>query len=328
MTPALFLLAVLCVAAMGYAIQRGATCTVLAVDEILAKGRATRLLAMLEASAWVGGGLALASVFGWGAQPPPGYAPGLATVAGGVLLGLGAFVNRSCVFGAVAKLGSGQWAYAFTPLGFLAGCWLFQAAGAMAGPPRPTVSPVLTFAPWAAAGFGALVAWRLSGPLRRLRRAGPTAGARALVRALGEDLWRPHTATTVIGVTFLILLLTSGPWAYTDLLADLADGAASDLARRLALFAALLGGSMLGGWRAGRLKSARITAGGATRCFTGGAIMAVGSLLIPGSNDGLILVGLPLLWPYAWLAFCVMCVTIATARLVAGTAPRKPRPAS
>jgi len=41
--------------------------------------------------------------------------------------------------------------------------------------------------------------------------------------------------------------------------------------------------------------------------------MAWGSLLIPGSNDGLILVGMPLLWPYAWLAFGTMCVTIAAA---------------
>jgi toxin CptA len=41
--------------------------------------------------------------------------------------------------------------------------------------------------------------------------------------------------------------------------------------------------------------------------------MAWGSLLIPGSNDGLILIGIPLLRPYAWLAFATMCVTVAAA---------------
>lgn len=41
--------------------------------------------------------------------------------------------------------------------------------------------------------------------------------------------------------------------------------------------------------------------------------MGWGSLLIPGANDGLILVGMPLLWPYAWLAFFTMCVTIGAA---------------
>jgi toxin CptA len=53
------------------------------------------------------------------------------------------------------------------------------------------------------------------------------------------------------------------------------------------------------------------------RCFAGGAVMGWGSLLIPGSNDGLILVGMPLLWPYAWLAFASMCATIGTALAIA-----------
>ena len=46
--------------------------------------------------------------------------------------------------------------------------------------------------------------------------------------------------------------------------------------------------------------------------------MGWGSLLIPGSNDGLILIGIPLLRPYAWLAFASMFVAIAAAMLVQG----------
>ena len=41
--------------------------------------------------------------------------------------------------------------------------------------------------------------------------------------------------------------------------------------------------------------------------------MGLGSLLIPGSNDGLILIGIPLLRPYAWLALASMCLAIAAA---------------
>ena len=52
------------------------------------------------------------------------------------------------------------------------------------------------------------------------------------------------------------------------------------------------------------------------RCFVGGVLMGWGSLLIPGGNDGLILVGMPLLWPYAWVAFATMCATIAAAMLL------------
>ena len=54
--------AALCAGVMGFAIQRGGTCTVAAVDELLSKRRANRLLAMGEASLWVAGGLALASM--------------------------------------------------------------------------------------------------------------------------------------------------------------------------------------------------------------------------------------------------------------------------
>ena len=44
--------------------------------------------------------------------------------------------------------------------------------------------------------------------------------------------------------------------------------------------------------------------------------MAWGGLLVPGSNDGLILIGMPLLLPYAWAAFLAMCGAIAAARLL------------
>jgi hypothetical protein len=39
-------------------------------------------------------------------------------------------------------------------------------------------------------------------------------------------------------------------------------------------------------------------------------IMGLGATLIPGGNTGLILIGVPLLQPYAWLAFLVICLTI------------------
>ena len=45
-------------------------------------------------------------------------------------------------------------------------------------------------------------------------------------------------------------------------------------------------------------------------------MMGWGSLLIPGGNDGLILVGMPLFWPYAWVAFVTMCMTIGIALVV------------
>ena len=53
---------------------------------------------------------------------PAGYAMSAWTVIGGALLGLGAYVNGACVFGAIARFGSGEWAYIVTPIGFYLGC--------------------------------------------------------------------------------------------------------------------------------------------------------------------------------------------------------------
>ena len=105
---AAWLAAILCVGVMGFAIQRGATCTVAAVDEVLTKRRAHRLAAMLEASLWVAGGLTLARLADLAGSMPIGYSVSTWTLVGGALLGLGAWINRACVFGASARLGSGE----------------------------------------------------------------------------------------------------------------------------------------------------------------------------------------------------------------------------
>ncbi|HET7526182.1 MAG TPA: YeeE/YedE thiosulfate transporter family protein, partial [Burkholderiaceae bacterium] len=125
-----------------------------------------------------------------------------------------------------------------------------------------------------------------------------------------------HAATGVIGVTFVAILLLVGVWAYTDVLAQLAKGGSMRLALGVVCLLALYAGAWLGGWTAGRLNAMRLTAAGIAKCLAGGVLMAWGSLLIPGSNDGLLLIGMPLLRPYAWLAFATMCVTVAAALLL------------
>src|SRR5437667_1414825 len=95
-----FFVSVLCAGLMGFAIQRGATCTVAAVDEIVSKRRAQRLISMVEASLWVLGGLLIAEALHLLPRMPAGYALNWLTIVGGVLLGVGAYINGACVFGA------------------------------------------------------------------------------------------------------------------------------------------------------------------------------------------------------------------------------------
>ena len=336
--------AALCAGVMGYAIQRGATCTVAAVDEVLSKRRANRLIAMGEASLWVAGGLALASVFHVLPTMPVAYPVTAWVFVGGALLGFGAWVNKACVFGAIARFGSGEWAYVATPLGFYIGCLtvgpLFTAPAAHL---LAETSPVLRAAGPAALLFVAFAAWRTLPALVATwkQRGAPAAGGIGLGlergrglggergfgrlqghrlaesgRAVAARVWAPHASTGVIGVTFVIILLLVGVWAYTDVLAQLARGMSTRLALGVLCLVALYIGALLGGWTAGRLRSTAPTVIGVVRCFAGGVLMAWGSLLIPGSNDGLILIGMPLLRPSAWLAFATMCITIAAAQLL------------
>lgn len=293
--------ALLSAGCMGFAIQRGATCTVAAVGEIVDKGTAFRLAALLEAALWVAGGLLLARSFGLTMTLPSGVAVSGWTIAGGLLLGLGAWLNRACVFGAIARLGSGEWAYAATPLGFLVGAITVPILFAPPVPVQLTEASMLSHLPsWLGWLLAPLVALRLTAVIGRTDR----------------TIWHPHEATVVIGVTFLVLFLIAGPWAFTELLSDAAKGMVANIGFRSALFAALLAGAWLGGWTAGSIRSRRISVSELGRCFGGGMLMGWGSLLLPGGNDGLILVGMPLLHPYAWLGIAAMCTMIALAMRV------------
>jgi len=307
-----FVVAALCAGVMGYAIQRGATCTVAAVDEVVTQRTSRRLLSLLEAALWVAGGLVVAETLQVLPKMPSGYAVSGWTVVGGALLGLGAYVNGACVFGAIARFGSGEWAYLLTPLGFYLGCVTVGPVFAAAAPRKlAQTSPVLAAAAWLVVPFVAFALWRV---VRGWRAASHGAAARWHER-VAAHVWSPHTATTVIGVTFVVMLLLVGGWAYTDVLAELARGMAASVGARSVLAIALLSGAALGGWTAGRFASRPIAASQLARCVAGGMLMGWGSLLLPGGNDGLILVGMPLAWPYAWLAIATMCATIAAAQL-------------
>lgn len=305
---------------MGFAIQRGATCTVAAVDEWLTKRRATRLFSMVEASILVAAGLLIAHAFGVMGTTPVGYPVTVWAIIGAALLGLGAFVNQACVFGAIARLGSGEWPYIATPVGFYVGCVLagdlLPYAVHTSPVPLATPSPLFALSTPVAAASLVLMAIALHSLMRRSHATNNTPARRA---------WSPRAATAVIGITFLLLLLMMGAWAYTDVLAELARGMQMNLLTRGLLLLALFAGALAGGWTAGRFANRRWSLRQIGQCFAGGAMMGTGSLLIPGSNDGLVLLGMPLLWQYAWVAFATMCAVIALA-MVAATRWRRTRP--
>src|SRR5262245_4989183 len=106
---------------MGFAIQRGGTCMVAAVSEVVTERRFSRGIALGESALWVSGLLALAGLAGLMNGQHFSYTFGLAALAGGLLLGIGALANGACVFGTIARLGTGDWNYLLTPVGFFFG---------------------------------------------------------------------------------------------------------------------------------------------------------------------------------------------------------------
>lgn len=298
------LIALFAAATMGFAIQRGGTCMVAAVDEAVSERRCSRLLALAECSLWVSGLLALAGLFGATSHYDQGYSAGSAAMAGGVLLGLGALINGACVFGSVARIGAGDWYFLLTPAGFFLGSSMHanlalpaaHASGASAG---------------SHVALGLVV---LLLPLLVMRSAGLVAAARQ--GALPARLWSMHMATVIIGVAFVVLVLAAGPWTYPEALYRTAHTGTLPRPGDLALFAALLGGAIVGGskkrvplqWRPAAVVS----------CLGGGALMGLGSAMIPGGNDNLVLVGIPMLQPYALLAIGAMTLAIATGLIVQG----------
>jgi toxin CptA len=292
-TPTL-LLAVALVFMMGLAIQKGATCMVIAISDLVLRRRAGRAWAILIAALWVATILGLAARLGFPSVPPLVRMPGWQTLAGGMLLGLGAHANRACVFGAVARAGNGERVYLLTPAGFF--------AGALAGfhlllpPPAPLPAPQ----PF-------VLASPMIAPVLLV-------GLLLLLARTSSRRWTPANATAVIGICFGLLFLVAGPWAYTDALSELAQaGAAAGLGERLLLLLVLFAGA-----RAGGRTQPMATLGPRVspwRVIAGSAAMGTGSVMIPGSNDGLLLLGIPFLSVHAVAALGAMSLAIAGALL-------------
>ncbi len=297
-------IALILVFVMGTAVQRGNTCTVVAFDDLLHRRSPERLIAIAYCWLWVAGGLTLltlATGFTLGAQLFPVT---VWSVVGGLILGIGAVVNGACTVGTVARIGSGEYAYVLALVGFFLGCVLSphvvgRAATSHTGSPATTTSldhPVV-----ALLGLAFVIAatgWRLA------------THERESLRDFLHKAWDPRTALMIFAVLFVLVVHIYGAWAYTDLLGDVASGADKQIVERLALFAALLAGAIVGGRTLRGSRPIGPLAPRAIRCTLGGMLMGIGFSLAPGAFDGLTVLGQPLLLPFAWVVMSGSYVTV------------------
>ncbi len=289
---------------LGMSIQRGNTCTVVAVDDIVHKKSWNRFLAI--ASAWflVAGGLVLMNRTTGLTVHARLFPVTVWSAVGGILLGIGAMVNGACTTGTIARIGSGEYTFLLTILGFFLGCVIAPHVFGVSAVTPEGVAPASTSLnhPLPTLVLFAIV---LGLDVLRLVR-----GPHESVGDFLHKAWDPRTAVLIVAVLFVIVVQVFGPWAYTELLGDLSRHATAPTLPHLGLLVALLGGavvagkSMRGSRLIGPLRPKVI------RCTLGGMIMGAGFSVAPGAFDGLTLLGQPLLLPFAWAVMAIAYLTV------------------
>lgn len=289
----------------GFSLVRGGVCTLAAIEEAVLERRWQRLQAFAELWLWVGA-FFLIAYFGFGVQfISASYEVTLASILGGFLLGLGAFINQACPFGTIVAIGSGYWSYLATPLGFFVGCLIHSRHLPFLSPRSiPPASPLLTLSPLILAPIVALIVWRVSPAVSSFTR---PEGRSAFLR----QAWPPLVASLFVAFSFCALVLLVGGWSYTQLFADLASDKYELMRERLILLATMFIGALIGGLTAKGWSPKPATIKSLVCCFVGGVMMGIGHKLAPGAHDSLTLIGQPLLLPYAWVAMTVIYLTLA-----------------
>lgn len=299
--------------AAGYAVQRGSTCAVAGVEQLVAQRRPERFLGFFMAGAVALAVMAAWSTLGYDVFSRYRSASVLTLpIIGGAIFGCGALLNGACAFGTVARLGRGDAARLGTLAGILIG-FVVAAKLEIRSPVTNLASPLL----------GLPAAWVLVGSLAIVGLIWIVAGRHPPSDANGKD-WDPLSALFLIGLINGALLILSPGWPYTNLLMDLAGSTGMSLAWRGLMTLVFILGAVAGALNTGLF---RPHAGGIrrwARCLAAGMLMGVGATLVPGGNDTMLLVGLPLVLPSFILAYAAMVATMALIIAVKSTRQGSP----
>jgi uncharacterized protein len=299
--------------AVGFALQRGNVCSVLAARQIVWTGRWSRLHGLLLASAWAFAVIMPVAWFGAGPFKPSGQLPLSALpVIGGALYAFGCYVNGACIFGVCSRATAGNLAFIFAIPGMAAGATLAELAHV--SPSASDLQPTLASQPtgmllalWLAiVGFLAWIVWRM---IRVHWRAGIT-----LANLLGQSRWRSTMAAAIIGVIGGLLFATDVPWIYPALIRRVAfyiAGTRADfpLETIVGSAALFLGGMAAAGYH-GRFVFHAPHLVPALQSLIGGVIMGFAWALIPGGNDAMVLYLVPSLALHGIIAYFAMLTTL------------------
>lgn len=292
----------------GFALHRGGICAVRAVHDVVENGRWGRFFALVECAAWALIVLLLVEATGHIAHAAwPATGSILVAVVGGSLFGLGALVNGACAFGSAGRLAGGDVSFLLLIPGFVLGALAALQLGVAVSLRHLPMSHVRGWAfVMLVAALVLFAVWRIS----TAWRAAPTLGR--VLGKLSAPRWPPGLAMAIIAFSNVGLMLIVVAWPYTNLLLDISIGRGMEITFRVALALVFLAGAIAGAVSAGRFRLRGASIDELSVCLGGGFVMGFGASLIPGGNDALVLLGLPLLQPTAIAAYAAMVAVIAT----------------
>jgi uncharacterized membrane protein YedE/YeeE len=298
---------------VGFAMKRGGLCTYAAVLQIVNFRRVDRLFDFLGAAAWAT--LAVVSLSWW--APVHVSLSGthdqiIMAVSGGLILGLGAYINRGCVFGTFVQLVGGNMTYMATLVGMSAGVIITHEFFNDIVPEITRASVVTQ------PGLTGLL-WLLAAGLFALAMLFQFVDSDVAIKARVTRLHLRHRQAIfvmlVLGVGGGLLFAIISGWGFATVLTkatlNVLDSinpgpAALPIFCTLAMVAGGIYAAVSGGSFA--IQAPRLLP--FFGCLAGGALMGSAAFVIPGGNDGMLLKGIPSLAPHAIIGFVFMIVVM------------------
>lgn len=267
------------------AIQRGSTCAVLAVSDLIYRRRADMFIGFLECSLWALFVIWLVN----SSTTVPDWKTTQWLCVGAAIFGVGAAINDGCAFGSVARLGTGRLDYILTGLGV----WLAYVIAYSLALVTPSEKVAI---------YGGSSIWIAFIGLPALLLLRSWFRAQSL-----RSLFRLSFIMAIIGMSGALLTTLDQPWPWTKALQLVGDTNALNIIT----FALLLLGSIIGGVSLGRFRVQVPSLTDLINRFVGGMLMGVGSIIIPGGNDSFILRGMSSGDGSAFLGYTTMIMGIA-----------------
>ncbi|HEY9345467.1 MAG TPA: YeeE/YedE thiosulfate transporter family protein [Inquilinus sp.] len=272
---------------LGYALNHGSICTVIATRELILEKRPARFIAFAECAVWAA---LVYAIFETSPSMHRGWSPLSHLIPAAMLFGVGTYVNGSCVFGSVGHFGNGEITFGFTFLGIAAVFYIVPLFGLL--PDQPPTSASLPLGPvLLAIALLAILALRLAVSLRS------ESNFRRLAMSMGA-----------IGITFAVLSVFAPRFSIAASIGSIVSIPVAGAVITVLMFAGSLVSARFSSRRF-RLKWPTIK--GVARRMLGGILMGLGALIIPGGNDTLLVIGFPMGAWQAALAYVLLVASLA-----------------